>query len=143
MNKFFIIFLIFLSTLWSNSISLENCKKKSLSFSEIPKKYYVTVFQKGPFDKLPHHYTGISLKNFQKLIGNSNKITFIAYDEYKVTFNKNEINKPYIFFVFLKDSKPIPLSQRGPAQIIYTKKDKKRNYFFKSVFLIKKAVCEK
>ena len=142
MNKLFIIFFIALYAFGAN-IYLENCEKKSLSFSEIPKKYYVTVFQKGPFDKNPHHYTGITLKNFQKIIGKTNKITFIAYDEYKVTFDKNEINKPYILFVFLKDSKPIPLSQRGPAEIIYTKKDNKKNYFFKSIFLIKKAVCEK
>jgi len=137
-----IIFALIISNIFANSLYLENCKINSLNLSKIPKKYYHQLYIKAPFDKNAHHYIGITLKDFKQLIGAQKEITFIAYDDYKVTFGIKEINAPYIFFVFLEDNSTIPLSKRGPAKIIYTKKDKNKNYIFKSIFLIKKAVCE-
>lgn len=134
---------MFFSVTFANTISLQRCKKSYLNITKIPKKYFIKIYKKAPFDKNPHYYTGISIKNLVKIIGNAKKLTFIAYDDYKVTFNKKEINTPYILFIFLKNNKPIPLSQRGPAEVIYNKKDTEKNYFFKSIFLIKRIICEK
>ena len=136
-----IAFALIISQIFASSISLENCQTNSLNLSNIPKKYYHQLYIKAPFDKKAHHYTGITLETFSKLIGAQKEITFIAYDNYKVTFKIAEIDAPYIFFIFLEDNSTIPLSKRGPAKIIYTKKDKDKNYIFKSIFLIKKAIC--
>jgi len=139
MKKFLLI--LFITNIFAQTISLQNCKKPTLDLSKIPKNYYHNIYIKASFDKKPHNYTGITLKNLQKLIGDK-EFTFIAYDDYKVTFHLNEINQPYILFVFLQDGKPIPISKKGPAKIIYTKKDKNKDYIFKAIFLIKKVVCE-
>ncbi len=143
--KKLIIFWCLALFLYSQSIEIvSNNKKYALDLSKIPKKYWIKIYKKAPFDFKKHLYTGITLKTFVNLISpNVKSVTFIAYDEYKVTFDKNQINKPYILFIFLQDNKPIPISKRGPAKIIYTKKDNNKDYIFKSIFLIKKAVIEK
>ena len=137
----FLILLILSIFVWANQIYLENCKIKKLDLSKIPKKYFVEFYKKAPLDKKAHKYIGITLKNLEKLIGNANELSFLAYDDYKTTFNKKEINSPYILFVFYEDNKPIPISKRGPAKIIYLI-EKNEDYFFKSIFLIKKVICE-
>ncbi len=140
MKKLLILFL--LKPIFANTIILQNCNQTELNLSSIPKRYYNQLYVKAPLDKKIHHYTGIKLKDFANLIKAKNKIKFIAYDDYVVTFDKNEINSNYIYFAFLENNKPIPLSKRGPAKIIYTKKDNNKDYFFKSIFLIKKVICE-
>ncbi len=131
--------------LYSYTIKIVSNKNiKIFNLNSIPKKYWIKIIKKAPFDTKKHIYTGITLKNFLKLTNKKVKsATFIAYDYYKVTFNKNDIQKPYILFLFLEDNKPIPFSKRGPAKIIYLKKDNNKNYIFKSIFLIKKVIIEK
>ena len=130
--------------LYSQSIEIVSSDKKYyFDLNKIPKKYYINIQKKAPFDTNTHLYTGITLKTLANVISSGIKsITFIAYDEYKVIFNKSEINNPDFLFVFLEDNKPIPISKRGPAKIIYTKTYDKK-HIFKSIFLIKKVIIEK
>ena len=138
-----VILLFFFIFLHSQTIEVvSNNKNFNFALNSIPKKYYINANIKAPYDIKKHLYTGITLKTFVKIIDpRATSVTFIAYDDYKVTFNKKEINKPYILLVFLEDKKPIPISKRGPAKIIYIKKDNP-NCIFKSIFLIKKAIFE-
>ena len=141
------LFLFYILTMFLYSYTIKVVSNKNIkifNLNSIPKKYWIKIIKKAPFDRKTHIYTGITLKNFLKSIHQkTNKITFIAYDYYKVTFNKNDIQKPYILFLFLEDNKPIPLLKRCPAKIIYLKKDNKKNYIFKSIFLIKEVIIEK
>lgn len=141
------LFLFYILTLFLYSYTIKVVSNKNIkifNLNSISKKYWVKITKKAPFDTKAHIYIGITLKNFLKSIHQkTNKLTFIAYDYYKVTFNKDDIQKPYILFVFLEDNKPIPFLKRGPAKIIYLKKDNKKNYIFKSIFLIKEVIIER
>lgn len=96
----FLILIVLSIFLWANQIYLENCKIKQLDLSKIPKKYFVEFYKKAPLDKKTHKYIGITLKNLEKLIGNANKLIFLAYN-YKTTFNKKFI-KMINRFLFIK-----------------------------------------
>ena len=109
MKKLLILFIVLLS---AYNIELKNTK-----INLDPQKYIFTIKKKTYFNKKSHIYTVITLKYFINLFApKAKRVTFFAYDNYKISFNQKKINNPKIVFAFLKKRKKIPIENRRPIK---------------------------
>jgi hypothetical protein len=132
------VLLILGSLLFGFQIQVVNGIYKDVNLSML-KKFSKTVITKSAFDEERHKYTFVFLDKIRNIYCPfSKKITVCAYDDYKVTFTLNELKKKNIIFAFMEDGKPIPIEDKGPAKIIYTRNKNP----VKEIFLINKIICD-